>query len=125
METTSDISLIKIESYYNLEKIFSYLEERNKLDIIIYNKQIQKKLGVSIGDYINMSGKYKIGEKNGKGKEYTIKEKKLVFEGEYLNGKKNGKGIEYSVNHNKMIFEGEYLNGKKMEKKKNIIKMAN
>ena len=42
METTSDISLIRIESYYNLEKIFSYLEERNKLDIIIYNKQLQK-----------------------------------------------------------------------------------
>jgi len=91
MKTTSDISLIRIESYYNLEKIFSYLEERNKLDIIIYNKQLQNKLGVNINDYGNMSGKYKVGERNGKGKEYTIKENKLIFEGEYFNGKKKEK----------------------------------
>ena len=56
-----------------------------------------------------ISGKNKIAEKNGKGKEY--KDDKLIFEGEYLNYKKNGKGKEFK--ENKLIFEGDYLNGKR------------
>ena len=116
MEKKSDIILIR--SSHNLEEIFSFLEQRIKLDIIIYNKEFQKMLGVNIEDYKKISGKYKVGEKNGKGKEYTIKEDKLVFEGEYLNGKKNGKGKEYEVKTNKLIFEGEYCKGKKNGKGK-------
>ena len=46
METKSHINLIK--SYHNLEEIFSFLVQRIKLDIIIYNKQYQKMLGVNI-----------------------------------------------------------------------------
>ena len=46
---------------------------------------------MNIKYYKKISGKYKIGEKNGKGKEYLIESNKLIFEGEFLNGKKNGK----------------------------------
>ena len=67
---------------------------------------------MDINNYKKISGKYKIGEKNGKGKEYILNEKKLVFEGEYINGKRNGKGKEYD-RYGKLLFEGEYLNGKK------------
>ena len=38
-EKKSDKSLIReVKSCYNVEKIFSFLEQRIKLDIIIYNK---------------------------------------------------------------------------------------
>ena len=105
-------SINSIESSYILEEIFSFLHERKKLDLIIYNKQFQNILHVDIEDFKKLSGKYKIGEKNGKGKEYIIDTKDLIFEGEYLNGKKNGKGKEY-YNNGKLLFEGEYLNGQR------------
>ena len=52
-----------------------------------------------------MSGKYKIGEKNGKGTEFKLNSYELIFEGEYINGKKNGKGKEYYDN-GKLKYEG-------------------
>jgi len=64
--------------------------------MVMYNKQFQKLLLVDIKNYKKMSGKYKIGGKNGKGKEYLIDSNKLIFEGEYLNGKE--KESYYSVN---------------------------
>jgi len=60
--------------------------------MIIYNKELKKILLIGNEDYKKISGIYKIGEKNGKGKEYIINTNKLIFKGEYLNGKKNGKG---------------------------------
>ena len=46
-------------------------------------------------------------------KEYDDKDK-LIFEGKYLIGKRNGKGKEYdNYFDNKIIFEGEFLNRKK------------
>ena len=89
-----------------LKKILSHLEYRNKLRLVSYNKKIQKKLKLNINDYKNESKREKIGERNGKGKEYNDGE--LIFEGEYLNGKRNGKGKEYYSNGSK-LFEGEYL----------------
>jgi len=101
-----------IESSYILEFVFSFLHERYILDMIIYNKKLQDLLKIDIEDFKKMSGKYKIGEKNGKGMEYILDTNDLIFEGEYLNGKKNGKGKEYYNNGN-LLFEGEYLNGKR------------
>ena len=49
-----------IESSYILKNIFSYLSEKQKLKIIIYNKHLQKKLDINIEDYKKVSGKYKI-----------------------------------------------------------------
>ena len=85
-----------IKSSYNLEMIFSFLDQGKKLNMIIYNKQIQKKLGVNIEDYKKKSERYKIGGKNGKGREYSLYSDNLIFEGEYINGKRNGKGKEYN-----------------------------
>ena len=113
---------ISIKSSYILNEIFSFLNMKQKLKIMIYNKQLQEKLGFNIENYKKLSGKYKIGGKNGLGSEYILGTNKLIFEGEYLNGVRNGKGKEfqnfnyqiqfegYNINHY-IIFEGEYLNG--------------
>ena len=85
-----------VKNSYNFGFLFSFLAQKRKLKIITYNKQIQKILGVNIQDYITISERYKIIEKNGKGKEYTLNENNLIFEGEYLNGNRNGKGKKYN-----------------------------
>ena len=108
----SKIDLKEIKSEYIKKRIFSFLNEKQNFKMIIYSKELQKICSIGIEDYKNKSGKYKIGEKNGKGKEYIINTNILIFEGEYLNGVRNGKGKEYYKN-GKLKFEGEYLNGKK------------
>ena len=107
------------ENKYNsfLKNIFSFIYEKRKLELIIYNKKVQNLLNINILNYGSYSGKYIIGERNGKGKEYNCRDK-LIFEGEYLNGKRNGKGKEYNDYKDKLIFEGEYLNGKRNGKGK-------
>ena len=102
-----------IKSPYILRKLLSLLWENKKLDLIIYNKQLQNKLFINLENYKNASNKYKIVGTDGKGKEYIMNTNILIFEGEYLNGKRNGKGKEYNINGN-LLFEGEYLNGKKV-----------
>ncbi len=100
-----------INSSYIINGIFLFLNEKQKFNLIIYNKKLQKIFGIDIITYKKLSGKYKIGEKNGEGREYTLIGDKLIFEGEYLNGKRKGKGKEY-YHDGKLRFEGEYLNGK-------------
>ena len=81
--------------------------------MIFYYKELQKILGVDINEYKkNMSGIYKINEKNGKGRENILNANKVIFEGEYLNGKRKGKGREYYSN-GRLKFKGLYLNGKR------------
>ena len=58
-----------------------------------------------------MEGECKNGERNGKGKEYSVFDGKLIFEGEYLYGNRRS-GKEYVDNGN-LMFEGEYLNEKR------------
>ena len=101
-----------IKSSYIIKEVFSFLSKKQKLNMIIYNKRLQNILGVDIEDYKKISGKYKIGEKNGIGKEYILNTNILIFEGEYLNGKRNGKGKEYN-NNGDLIFKGNYINGKR------------
>ena len=111
------INILKsVKSKYILEIIFSKLNEKKKLRMIIYNKNFQKKLGININDYKTLSGKLFVGEKNGIGKEYVIETNKLLFEGNYLNGKRNGKGKVYWDN-GKIQFEGVFLNGAKIKGK--------
>ena len=108
-----EIKYIKdIKSQYNIKGIFSFLNEKQKCNMIIYNKQLQNNFGINIENFKKVSGKYKIVEKNGKGKEYSLYTNKLLFEGEYSNGKRNGKG-KYYYDNGIIEFEGEYLNGKK------------
>ena len=86
------INIRDINSSFIIKNIFSFLSEKQILNLIIYNKQFQTFLLVDIKNYKKISGKYKIGERNGKGKEYSIETNELLFEGEYLNGKRKGKG---------------------------------
>ena len=108
---SSIISLTLIKSIYRMKQIFSFLSDKRKLYLIIYNKFIQNKIGINIDSFKDISGKYRIIDKDGKGKEYNLDTNKLIFEGEYINNKKNGFGKEYYYNGN-IKFEGEYLNGK-------------
>ena len=110
------INIRDIKSAYIIKYIFSFINIKQKLNLIIYNKQLQKIIGVDIEDYKETSGKFKILEKNGKGREYILNTKILKFEGEYLNGKRNGEGKEYS--DGKLEFEGEYLKGERNGKKR-------
>ena len=96
----------KEKKFFILNNLFQYINEIKKLDLIRYNKFIQNMLNISLINYKIKSGKYKIGEKNGKGKEYDENDE-LIYEGEYLNGKRNGKGKEFK--DKKLIFEGAYL----------------
>ena len=109
----SQINLIEsIKSLFIIKNIFSFLKECSKLNLIIYNKKFQTKLGIDIEYYKTVSGRVKLLDKNGYGKEYKLNTDILVFEGEYIKGKRNGKGKEYFDN-NKLKFEGTYLNGKR------------
>ncbi len=56
-----------------LQIVFSFINENQKLIIINYNKKIQKKLEINIENYKQKCKRYKIGERNGKGKEYYKK----------------------------------------------------
>ena len=109
--------LQKIKSKYFIRRLFVLADEKNKLDIIKYNKNMKSILDISLINFKFFSKRYIIFEKNGKGKEYDIFGH-LEFEGEYLNGKRNGKGKEYGSWSSKLKFEGEYLNGKRNGKGK-------
>ena len=116
----SNIKLTRdVKNSYDFGIIFSFLAQKRKLKIITYNKQIQKILGVNVQDYITISERYKLIEKNGKGREFTVNENNLIFEGEYINGRRNGKGKEYN-NYSELEFEGEYLNEKRNGKGKEL-----
>ena len=75
----SKTNLKDIKSSYIIKKIFSFLYEEQKLKMIIYNKELQKNYLIDIEDYKEISGKYKLGEKNGKGKEYIINTNILIL----------------------------------------------
>jgi hypothetical protein len=99
-----------INSNFILKFIFSFIEDKQKLQIIIYNRKIQAKLDIDINYYRALSGKILKIDKNGIGKIYKIDTKEICFEGEYSNKKKNGKGIKYMLG--KKVYEGEFKNGK-------------
>ena len=109
MDKTTKLSDIK--SDYIIKLIFSFQDEKRKLNIIKYNKFYQKKISVNINNYKMISGRYKIMENNEIVKEYDSYNDKLIFEGEYKNGRRY-KGKEYNT-FDKLVFEGEYLNGKR------------
>ena len=106
-----------IKSSLIIKKVFTYIFNRRKLQLIIYNKYLQSIFKINLTDFMNISGRYFIGERNGKGKEYDSYNNSLIFEGEYINGKRNGKGKEYNDSKN-LIFEGGYSNGKRNGKGK-------
>ena len=117
-ESKSKVNLRDIKSLYNIKVIMSFLKEAQKLNLIIYNKQIQNMLNINIRDYKKISGKYKIIESNGEGIEYILDTDKILFKGSYLNGKRNGVGKEYNIHSGKLDYFGEYIKGKRQGKGK-------
>ena len=94
-----DTKYIKnIKSNYIIKILFPHLYEKNKLNIIKYNKNIQNKIGIGLINYKFFKGIIIHYESKTEGKEYFDFSGKLRFEGEYLNGKRNGKGKEYDIN---------------------------
>ena len=96
--------------------IFSFIDEKVKLETVKYNKNLQNKININLNNYKLFSNKYIVYESKGKGKEYDY-DGDLRYEGEYLNGKRHGKGKEYNYN-GELIYEGEYLKGKRHGKGK-------
>ena len=114
--------LSDIKSNVIIRKIFSFCNEKDKLKIVKYNKNLQNKMGVKLINYKLFTGiyiEYESKEK-GKGKEYFGYNGKLRFKGKYLNGKRNGRGKEYNY-YDIKVFEGEYLNGEKKWGRKRIL----
>ena len=93
-----------------IHNIFSLINKKTKLYLIMYNKKFQKLFGINIEIYKEISGKYLIKDKNGNDKVYTLDTKRLLFEGKYLNGKKNGIGKDFDFMGD-VIFEGQYIDG--------------
>ena len=59
MTEFKEINFIKnIKSNYVIKRIFSFLNKKQFLDLIIYNKELQQIFGVNIKDYIKLSEKY-------------------------------------------------------------------
>ena len=89
------ISLNNIKSSYIIKRVFSFLYENMKYEILKHNKKYQNFFYLNIDSYKKLNGRYKKNGINGHGQEFLIESNDLVFEGEYLNGKRNGKGKEY------------------------------
>ena len=108
--------LKNIKSIYFSQIIFSFFEDKRKLELVKYNKSLQKILNISIINYKFLSGKFIKYETKNKGIEYHENGVLMIYEGEFLNGKRNGKGVEYEYIQSffpSISFEGEYLNGKR------------
>ena len=101
-----------IKSNYIFEFIFSFLSENKKLNLIICNKNLQKKFGLNIESYKEISQKYFEGNRNGFGKIYKL-------------NPSNNHNEKNRIDYGKLLVEGEFLKVKKMEKEKNIMKMDN
>ena len=72
MEKGEDNKLENIKSIYIISKILSFFIDNDKLEIIKYNINLQKKLGININHYMKESGRHIIGNKNGIAKEYDL-----------------------------------------------------
>ena len=111
--------LKNVKSKYILNIFFSYLDVRQKLKILKYNKSLQKDMDISLINYKFFSNKYIILEENVEGEGYEVLFDTVSYEGNFLHGERNGKGKECHI-FGKLIFEREYLKGKRTDKEKNI-----
>ena len=75
--------------------LFLNIDKKKNLEIIKYNKSLQKKVYIDIIDYKIYSEKFIIYETNGYAKEFDIHSHYCLYEGGYSKGKRNGKGKEY------------------------------
>ena len=111
--------LKSIKSSYFIQLLFSFLKEKDKLEIIKCNKNLQNQIKITLINYKFFTNKYVVFESKNKVKEFHNVYNNILYEGGYLNGKKNGKGEEYDTHsYGQLIFEGEYSNGKRHGKGK-------
>ena len=110
-------NLRDIKSPFIIKEVLSFININHRLNLIKYNKKLQKISEVDIKDYQKCNGKCIKDGKNGIVREYNFYTNKLIFKGKYLNGKRNGKGKEYDLS-GKLKFEGKYLNGERNGKGK-------
>ena len=98
----------KIKSKFIMKKIFTNMKEIKKLDIIRFNKKLQKRLNLSINDYIKYSQKYstiKIELKladNKYGKFINIPDKEKEYYHIYFNNSNEEIKINYLFNNEKV-----------------------
>ena len=71
-----------IRSRHIQEIVISFLKEKQKFNLFVYNKKLQKKFNIDIEAYKKKSGKYKKGKKNGEGEEYSLNTDNLIFKGD-------------------------------------------
>ena len=81
-EDDKTLKLGDIKSLIVYKKIFSFFDERKKLDLLKYNKNYQKKMGIKLENYKKLSGRYKLKGIKGYGKEYILNTDILIFQGE-------------------------------------------
>ena len=71
--------------------VFSFIDEKQKLKLIKYNKSLQENINITLINYIYFKGRYIIYGSNDIGEEYIGNPNIRIFEGKYLNGERNGK----------------------------------
>ena len=82
----------KIRSSLILKKIMNNIENKIKFNLILYNKSIQKKLGLDLNDFRRFSGRYKIEESG-----IINLDKAEMTKGEKSNAQGRAKGIQCRV----------------------------
>ena len=101
---------------FDIDKtIFSFFNEKKKLEIVRYNKRIQNSLDININNYRDFTGKYL---KNEIIKKENNNDGKLEFKGENFNEKRNEKR-KLNKNEGERKHELKGSNAEKFEKYKN------
>ena len=146
----SRTNLVKLKSQYILQILFCYVHQKNSLNLVKYNKNIQKKLNINIKNYKEYSEQYSsieieiIPAKNKSGKFININKNDEPYYHIYINSKeeikktsldkdecKNIKKINITIDHQinslKQLFYDceciEKINFKKFVRN-NIINMS-
>ena len=97
----SKVDLYKLRSNFMLKKIFNYIKSKRKLEIMKYNKKLQKRLDLSFNDY----------------KEYTQLYSSIEIELRITNNEDKNKFINISSNNKK--YYHIYFDDSKEEIKRN------
>ena len=68
-----------IKNVFFKKIVLSHLDERRLLKLVQYNKELQNLLDIKLKCYKMHSGKIKIGDKNGLGKELNYFNNELII----------------------------------------------
>ena len=104
--------LENIKSKYVLIEVFSYLNIKPKLKILLSNKYLYNKTGISPDSFKFYNQKYIEYESDTMVKVYNRANGKLIYHGGYLKKKRNGIGLEFNE-FGECIYEGEFNKGKR------------